>query len=130
MEKAKYEVLRGIKILYFAVTSTRNTEDMVMRLREIYDDKGYAYRIRKTENGNSFLVYDNIKKYTPKTKEKLIDNLKQNKPVIDNESGLIFGSISECAKHIGVYRMQLYRKLKKHIPGYRYSLFKEKTKTA
>lgn len=110
MTKAKYKLyIEGI-LRYWFVTTSRNTEDCINVLQEMFDGilmyAGY-YRIDKIQNGTVETVFQ---KQPHKWKR-----------VIDTDTGKVYRSISECARENGFTLNCLWSKLKKNKTKFKYA---------
>ena len=124
MEKARYEVTQAGHLIYFCVNSTRNTENMIDVLRDRFDQKRVTYKIHQTVKGFTWVIYDN---YVKINKSSRVRGKKWVHPktimVIDNETGVIYESISECAIYLDLHKMDVYRQVVKKSERKRFSRY-------
>lgn len=125
MIKTKYEITTGRKVMYSCVTTTRNCEDMINILSKRFDNNGFPYRIVQTQDDVKNIVHDNFSRPVPKEKHKLQDYRRKGRPVIDNETGQVYQSMTKLAGELRMYREVLKRLLEKNIPNFKYSFLKQ-----
>ena len=116
--KAKYEVKRARKVLYFCVTTTRNCEDMINILRGRYDSYGFAYRIFR----DGALVFDNLIPYSQRRRKtkKIIEKKPWAYKIKDTSTGKIYSSREKCAKDTGIYSNKIGRQIDRGIGRFQY----------
>lgn len=129
--KAKYEVTVGTHVVYSCVTTTRNTEDMLTILRERYEGHPLSIRIWQTQDGERTVIWDNLVIYQPRNKSpRKLRGKQKYTPIIDNQTGKIYKSLSQAEIHTGIFKTELKRRIEKNIPNYRYSFYQPTQKTA
>jgi len=125
MKKAKYEVLRGSKVIYTCITTTRNSEDIINILNDRFGSHEFKYRIKQTIEGVDRVLYDNFIKPIPKEKQISRDWRRKARPILDNKTGKIIPSMTQLAKELGIKQMEVQRRLQKKIPNDRYQLLQQ-----